>query len=389
MLATLCGLDPSELTNAFHKAENNFWHSTKLNWIVHKYMPRLQRHKIQSLCSPAEFEALKAIIVEMIQEDPRKRPSLSTIALPRPFQGDCCSRPEPPLHQGTANSEPNVSDPEKHGLQARQDLQGPRLSVPNIIVDQDPDPVEEGQHTRTLTPSSQRSESSFLFSQNTTEVSMSSAASILGKEDVWPAAANHELADQPKDQQYEVLAYSSGPWASRTPERGVDPTDLELTSSRRSKSMQERVVGARKTIVIAERAFLGSPLKKEAAFSRQRRESALLSRRSHKHRTIPSRTASPLVSAGTADPARVTKDQVAMALRTFYQDLPAGAAAGDGTFLEGASRRESEVSKRKSIQELVLRFPEAQSDIYDALGSGPIRHPTWPPEQPLRNIPSP
>lgn len=393
MLTALCGHDPSVLTNKFKDAENNFRHPEKRRWVVEEHLPALQTNPSKSFCTPSEFEAMKEVIVEMIQGDPVKRPSPSTIILPLPFQGRCCSPPYRHLHQQTASA----SYTERPGPQAQQVPQGLSLPVPVIVVDEDLEPCDQGQHARTLTPSSQTSEPSFGFSQNATEQSMSSTASILAKDDVWPARAKRDVAVPPKEQQSvlrEDLAFSSGQWAPRTPEKGVNSADLEeLSTSKRSRSAHERVFGARWAIFNAERPFVGGPIKRAREFSRQRRVQKLLQRsrqadlnRTRSKQIIPFTSVAPPFGA---DPVRFVETPLTFCALDYFQQLPVGSLEGTGTFLESTSRKDSELLKRKSVQEPVFHSPEAQSDFYDALGLGPNRQPTWPPEQPLRNISSP
>ncbi|KAI1619005.1 kinase-like domain-containing protein [Exophiala viscosa] len=374
LLVTLCGKDPSVITSEGFKETKYFRHPAKQRYVVEKLLPSLQYDKIQPVCTRADFDALKNVIIQMMQTKPEDRPSASAITLPMACQAYCCSGSHPVLHDKVENTRSSILHDEQAELQTPRDCQLPSLQIPSIVIERQP---QISQHRRTLTPSTLVSEPSFQFSQATTDDSALSTASSLGYEDGMPPPPKQDVTATPRKLQaglQEDLAHTAGPWATQTPDRGVDQTDMKL---KRPPFASRRVADALKTIKDADRPFIVHPSKRARELWRQtpvESPKAKYSRRSEQYGPC-----TPALPADSANPAGLVETPLRTMELDLFEELVLEVGEGEPTFVEGPIRRGLEFAKRASVQE--VKF-----DFSDTLGLVPSRQPTWPPNQPSLNI---
>jgi hypothetical protein len=94
LLTALCGGSQQRLTERKRGKGQPQRFSDPLNirWVIEHHLPTLSYERVQEFCTRGDFEAVKRLIIKMIDERPSERPSVSEIVLPASFEAPCCSK---------------------------------------------------------------------------------------------------------------------------------------------------------------------------------------------------------------------------------------------------------------------------------------------------------
>jgi hypothetical protein len=94
MLTILCDKSLKTLEKGKNKKHRNqeFGSPNNIKWVREEWLPFLKYEPLSSLCSRGDFEHLKRLTHQMLDEKPEKRPDASAIRFGPSIQAPCCPR---------------------------------------------------------------------------------------------------------------------------------------------------------------------------------------------------------------------------------------------------------------------------------------------------------
>ena len=94
MLTILCDKSLKTLEKGKNQKHRNqeFGFSNNIKWVRERWLPSLKYEPVSSLCSREDFEHLKSLTHQMLDEKPGERPDASAIRFGPSIQALCCPR---------------------------------------------------------------------------------------------------------------------------------------------------------------------------------------------------------------------------------------------------------------------------------------------------------